>query len=312
MKKVFFTIILLFFSSFLVHADVKIEKNDTLKIYIIDYQGIDIILGSFTSLSAAAQSNDPHLFKVSLEGRIFIPNIGAIIVEGKTTSEIEQIIKTKFTSTTSLKEVAVLMMTEKTNQIYVLGEVLHPGMYRTDQTKPYENKLMNLINMAGGFTDRAGKDDIRIMKENGQVVSVNIFEMINHNALKENINLDDKDTIIVGQGVSRVYVIGEVKQAGPISYLMNASYTDYIAEAGGLNNTAEKNNIGIIRRTKDKNMIYRVSMDESYLLNNKDQITLLPGDIIYVARSFMADWKDLSSILGIARDSIYIYDTIKK
>ncbi|HAR63583.1 MAG: hypothetical protein DKM50_07745 [Candidatus Margulisiibacteriota bacterium] len=294
------------------YAEVLIEKGDTLKVYVFDRRGTDLVLGSFSPNGMAQQlgEEDPHQVNVSSEGKIFIPNIGVLSVSDKSTTEVEKMIIQGLSSSIQLQQVAVLLMTPKFNRVYVLGEVANPGMYKYDQTKPYEGKLMSLISSAGGFTDRANKDAVSIIKENGSMVTINLMQMVRKNSIRENVVLEDKDTIMIGQCISRVYVIGEVRTPGGYQFLEGATFADYIAEAGGINNTAAMDNIGIVRKNKDRNEVFKVALDGTFSTNGQKNTAVYPGDTIYVPKHFFADWKDLGSVLGMARDSIYVYDTV--
>ena len=98
---------------------------------------------------------------------------------------------------------------------------------------------------------------------------------------------------------------------GGIPFVPEARFMEYISEAGGFNDAADYNNIGIVHQEGGQTIVKKVGID---LLQSPDLLQLAPlkqGDIIYVPKHFFANWKDLGSILGIARDSIYIHQSLK-
>lgn len=305
----FIITILIILASYL-SASPLIKEGDLLKIYIIDKNGVDLLAGTYSGNGVT--NIDPHDVLVSVDGRIYLPHIGAFNVANKEPQQIERLITTRLKWVMSLKEVAVLIGSPKMNRIYVMGEVNQPGLYRIDRTKPFEMKLINIISQAGGFTDRANQEEIVVESINSQRTTVNLLDMTNNKSTMGNISIKDQDTILVTQSLSRVYVIGEVVRPGGFSFISGASFADYIAEAGGMSNSASPGNIGIVRKNVGgKNIVYNVSLGGDFVSNAQKNISILPGDIIYIPRSFFADWKDIGSVLGIARDSIYIYDTLK-
>lgn len=312
MKKhiiLFITLITVLITTANLYATTQIKAGDLLKIYIIDKNGVDLLAGAYARNGAT--NIDPHDVLVSVDGRIYLPHIGAFNVMDQSPNQVEKIIKTKLKWIMNLKEVAVLISSPKMNRVYIMGEVNNPGLYRVDRTRPFEMKLINIISAAGGFTDRANREEIVIESIDGARTTMNLLEMTNQKSTIGNINIKDKDTILVTQSLSRVYVIGEVVRPGGLPFINGASYADYIAESGGMRNAAEPGNIGIIRKNiNGKNIIYKVSMGGDFVTNGQKNLSIIPGDIIYIPRSFFADWKDIGNVLGMARDSIYIYDTL--
>lgn len=284
-----------------------IENGDILQVYVTDRNGSDLLVGTFTGTTTTGI--DPHQFRVSNEGRIHLPNIGTLQAAGFEPEEVEKQIIRRIGRYIKLKDVAVLNVTPKFNRIYVLGEVNLAGMYKVDATKPHESKLMNVINMAGGFTDKSDQKRITIIRQDGTRTEVNLYNMLKNKSTSENLTLNDKDTVMVSQSLSRVYVLGEVTRPGGYAYIEGASFEDYIAEAGGANTSAAYDNIGIVKKGEKKNKIYKVHLSDNIVYNGEKKIPIEPGNIIYVPRSFFADWKDLGVVLGMARDTLYIYDT---
>lgn len=302
----FFTYILSLLGPWVL-ASTPIDNGDILQVYITDRNGSDLLVGTFTGTPTTG--TDPHQFRVSNEGRIHLPNIGTLKVAGYKPTEVENKIKRNIGRYIKLKDVAVLNVTPKFNRIYVLGEVTMAGMYKVDANKPHESRLMNVINMAGGFTERSNQKSITIIKPDGSQTEVNLYNMLKNKSTSENIKLQDKDTVMVSQSFSRVYVLGEINRPGGYAYIEGATFEDYIAEAGGAKTSAAFDNIGIIQKDNGKNKIYKVSLSDNIIYRGEKKIQIKPGNVIYLPRSIFADWKDIATVLGMARDTLYIYDT---
>jgi polysaccharide biosynthesis/export protein PslD len=90
----------------------------------------------------------------------------------------------------------------------------------------------------------------------------------------------------------KVHVLGEVKKPGVIAYRGKASLVEIFALAGGFDAGAVKSSVLIIRRSNGgSGVIVRVDM-EKLLSNGLAQldVPIARGDIIYVPRSFIADF----------------------
>lgn len=99
-------------------------------------------------------------FEVDGTGRISLPLIRDVAAEGRSLLELEEIITAKL-SPDYLKEPRVSAEVLNYRPFYIIGEVSEPGSY------PYVNGMtvINAVAVAGGFTYRARKGRIRIVRE---------------------------------------------------------------------------------------------------------------------------------------------------
>lgn len=109
--------------------------------------------------------NEPDLSlaktRVAANGTISMPLIGQVTVKGLTIDEVELKI-TKLYLGDYLKKPDVSVSIVEYRQFYVNGEVDKPGgySYREGMT------IQRAISLAGGFTERASRSKIRLMREN--------------------------------------------------------------------------------------------------------------------------------------------------
>ena len=99
--------------------------------------------------------------RVSSSGTITMPLIGQIDVKGLTVSEAEKIIHDLYLGD-YLKNPDIAITIDEYRQFYVNGEVSKPGGYsfRDGMT------VQRAITLAGGFTERAARSKIFIIREN--------------------------------------------------------------------------------------------------------------------------------------------------
>ncbi|MFC1770866.1 polysaccharide biosynthesis/export family protein [Candidatus Margulisiibacteriota bacterium] len=310
MKKILLILAIVLNCSFAIAEDV-IEIGDILSFHAVDEKRTDLILGTVTQMPTY-QVIDPHEVKVSNNGRVYLLNIGAFYVAGKTPSEVETMIKKKLSNFYKGVEVSVLQKTIRSNKIYVIGEVNAPGLVEIPRWDKTRNKLLNAVKMAGGFSSLADKSKVVIMRGGENVFEANIYKLVENSELDQNFPLVEGDSIIVRKGFSHVYVLGEVCSPGGKPFVVKANPLEYLSEAGGFTDKADMNNIGIVRRRGDKVYIQKIRADLIQSVITPVDVEMQEGDIIYVAKHFFADWKDLGLFFGVARDTVIIYDAFKQ
>jgi polysaccharide biosynthesis/export protein VpsN len=119
--------------------------------------------------------NEPDLSlaktRIAANGTISMPLIGQVMVKGLTIDEVELKI-TKLYLGDYLKKPDVSVSIVEYRQFYVNGEVNKPGgySYRDGMT------IQRAVSLAGGFTERASRSKIRLMRENNtqNVTSVDL------------------------------------------------------------------------------------------------------------------------------------------
>lgn len=313
MKKFLKIIFLCLLITCLIYANAgdMIEIGDVLIVNVFDSENNDLITGSFYQSNIIQSGRDPHEMQVANSGKIFINLIGEIEVANKTTEQVKKEILEKFNKYQKNIQVSVLLKTIKTNKIYIFGEVLNPGMYEIIASDFLGNRLFRLIQMAGGFSVNADQENIAVVRDS-KTITANLYDLINNNNVDQNLKLKNGDTVIVKAAFAKVYVLGQVNSPRGIPFVQGANFIDYISEAGGLNDRANFNHIAIAKRQGDKLVVHKVNFNPTRTGLIGQEAEIEPGDIIYVSKNFFADLRDIAVMLGIARDSVYIYDTVSK
>ena len=99
--------------------------------------------------------------RVSETGKIRFPLIGDIDVGGQSTAEVEKRIADLLISGNYLRkpQVSVIVLTYRSQQISVLGQVNRPGRYPLEQP----SKLSDMLAMAGGIAP-SGADTVKLVR----------------------------------------------------------------------------------------------------------------------------------------------------
>jgi polysaccharide export outer membrane protein len=141
---------------------------------------------------------DPQLsqsVQIRPDGKITLPLVGDVDASGKTPIELRDQL------TKSLKEfmnnptVTVIVVEAVASQVYVMGEVSHPGSMQLHGP----TTILQAIAMAGGFKEFANTKNIKVLRANAngsvQQLPFNYKDVLNGDA--KPLYLRSGDTVIV-------------------------------------------------------------------------------------------------------------------
>ncbi len=165
--------------------------------------------------------------------------------------------------------------------VTISGQVNIPGTYIIQKK---EESLDNIINRAGGFTENAYKDGLKMYRDSIQVV-LRGFDIF----------VTDKDSIIVPEPPGVVKVYGQVQRDGVVQYVKGKSLAYYIERAGGFKPEADKDHVVVNYANGD------VRLKKNYLFST---ISISPpiydGSIIYVYRKPIKPPFEFAQFLSVA------------
>jgi polysaccharide export outer membrane protein len=133
---------------------------------------------------------------VRMDGNISLPLIHEIKAAGLTPLQLEAAITERLKGFYENPNVSVIVMESNSFKVYISGEVMKPGVYKLRE----ETTILQMIPMAGGFTDWAKQRKILIIrKENGKEkrFTVDYKKAIKGDDPNSNVALKPGDTIIV-------------------------------------------------------------------------------------------------------------------
>lgn len=133
---------------------------------------------------------------VRMDGNISLPLIDEVQAAGLTPLQLKEVLTEKLKKFVDLPNVSVMVMEANSYKIYISGQVRSPGVYRLRS----ETSILQIIPMAGGFTEWANQKKILIIrKESGKEkrITVNYKNIVEGKESGGNIVLKPGDTIIV-------------------------------------------------------------------------------------------------------------------
>jgi polysaccharide biosynthesis/export protein len=131
------------------------------------------------------------------DGGLSFPLAGDLKVTGLTPVDVQRELQTRLSKFFSDATVTVSVMQINGNQVYVVGKVNRPGAYKFDRAVD----VMQALSLAGGATEFAGVDDIRIIRREPdgrqRVFEFQYSDVARGRRLEQNIVLESGDTLVV-------------------------------------------------------------------------------------------------------------------
>ncbi len=207
--------------------------------------GPDYVLGSGDSVEIDLWGGVSHrLYEtVDREGRIALPEVGPVLVAGKSLADVQQtvqrILRTQFRDISADVSLARL----RTIRVYVVGDVVRPGAYDIASL----STPLNALFAAGGPTRRGSLRILKHNRGNQLVQEVDIYDLLLHGVKGDMQRLEDGDTVLVPPLGPEVTIEGMVRRPAIYEQKDEKSLADTISLAGGLLPTATLRHIEVQR-----------------------------------------------------------------
>lgn len=258
---------------------------------------------------------------VRVDGNISFAFVQDLNVKGLTVPQLDELLRSSLKE--FIKEPRIDVVVKKYNSKFVTltgqiqtvafgGRLSGPGQYALSG----KVTLLEQINIAGGTTDNANLNRIRVRRKDGRVVIVDLFKAIIQGDVSQDVILDDKDLVIVPSittDENRVYIYGEVRKPGLFLFKgSNIFIFDAISRAGDVTVFAKRSQTRVVRGDIARPEV--LSVDLKALLEEGDQsqnIALLNGDFVYVPRTFLGDAKRFLEQISPLVDLIVKPSTIR-
>jgi polysaccharide biosynthesis/export protein len=207
--------------------------------------GPDYVLGPGDGISVDLWGGVSRRFVrvVDHEGRVSLPEVGPILVAGKSLAEVQESIQK--TLRTQFRDVSadVSLSRLRTIRVYVVGDVARPGAYDVGSL----STPLNALFAAGGPT---GRGSLRILKHyrgSKLVQNVDVYDLLLHGVKGDIERLENGDTVMAPPLGAEITIEGMVRR--PAIYEMNdeKSLADALSLAGGLLPTATLRHIEVQR-----------------------------------------------------------------
>jgi polysaccharide export outer membrane protein len=221
--------------------------------------------------------------RVSEDGSVTLSLLGKVEVAGLTAQDLEKKLASLLDQQYT-KNARVTVFIREFQKVAVLGAVGRPGMY--ELVGP--TTILQIIAQAGGLTAQA-TNELYILRQGQDAQKSRItidLEDLGKGNQDLNVLLQPKDEVIIPiDQLRNVFVYGEVRNPGAISFLQSKKITllQAIAQAGGTTEWAKKSRVIIKKKDKKTGKEMKIRVNLKNLINGKtSDVILEEGDVVIV------------------------------
>ncbi len=223
--------------------------------------------------------------RVSSRGTVTLPMLGTVNVFRLTAVEaekkIEDLLRQKYLHD---PHVSIYIKEHVSHQITVVGALKNPGNFECLGKK----SLLDVLALAGGLTPEAG--EVAFVSRNNQKTGKRENYLVDLNALVRKGDMSQDIIILGGDEIfvptaGHCFVDGAVRKPGIFQVRSNLTVNEAIAQAGGITNYADEDDIKLVRFVKKgKREVIRLQYSKLQA-GQGDTIYIRDNDIIFVELS---------------------------
>ena len=233
---------------------------------------------------------------VDREGRVSLPEVGPLLVSGKSLAEVQQSLQQ--TLRTQFRDVSadVSLGRLRTIRVYEVGDVSNPGAYDISSL----STPLNALFAAGGPTTRGSLRIVKHYRGNQLVETVDLYDLLLHGVRSDMQRLENGDSVLVPPIGPQVTVEGMVRRPAIYELRDEKNLEDVLELAGGMLPTATVSHIEVQRLVAhDKQTMLSLDIPEAgaeteiakkleaFAIQDGDRVRIFPiaqynQDVVYL------------------------------
>jgi protein involved in polysaccharide export with SLBB domain len=177
-------------------------------------------------------------------------------------------------------------ITFRSKKYYMLGKVMAKGVYTLDRPLTVVEAVARARGFENGLVDRNIIDLADFQRSfivrGGKRIPLNFEKLFQDGDLSQNVAIEPEDYVYFpSTNVKEVYVVGEVRLPGTVTYTPDLTVIGGISARGGYTDRAYKSRVVIVRGSINHPQLFAV--DTRAILNGQaPDFKLQAKDIIYV------------------------------
>lgn len=230
--------------------------------------------------------------QVTREGFVLVPQVGQLYVANLTLAQLEDLLYSRLGRVYSgvrrgggTTRFSVSVAQLRSNQIFVVGDVLRPGSYRVSSA----GTALTALYSAGGPSEAGSLRRVEVRRGGQTVSTLDVYDYLLRGDASRDVRLQNGDVVFVGPRLARVRALGEVLR--PATYELDRGETlaDLLRSAGGFTAVAAPRQITIERVLPPAERVAG-GRDRVVLTVNASDLASVPalrlvnGDVVRVSR----------------------------
>ncbi|HWY71032.1 MAG TPA: SLBB domain-containing protein [Terriglobales bacterium] len=180
---------------------------------------------------------------VDREGRLSLPEVGTVLVAGKTLGELQQTVQKQLRNQFRDVQTDISLARLRTVRVYVVGDVTKPGPYDVSSL----STALNAVYLAGGPTSKGSLRVVRHYRGKELLEEVDLYDLLLHGVNSDVKRLEAGDSIQVPPVRPEVAIDGMVRRPARYELVRESSLGEVLELAGGVLPSAALRHIEIER-----------------------------------------------------------------
>ena len=240
---------------------------------------------------------------VAADGKLSFSFVEDLPVNGMTLNELDRLVTDHLSDYIKDPRIDIRMRLYLSKWVSILG----PGRGDHDGGggggadgrrggRYYLDGKVTLIDMlsSAGISRDANLREIKVTRNNGRTLQLNIYKAMTLGDKTQNIVLDQGDSVyvpLISTEGNRVFVFGEIVQPGGYPFTGSTmTLLDAVANAGGYTVFAKPEHAKIVRGDKTNPEVISVNLKNLIETGDQSQnLALMDGDLVYIPRSAIGD-----------------------
>jgi protein involved in polysaccharide export with SLBB domain len=233
---------------------------------------------------------------VDREGRIALPEAGAIQVSGRSLGDIQHLVQTTLQREFRDVQAEVSLARLRTIRVYVVGDVERAGAYDISSL----STPLNAVFVAGGPTSRGSLRTLRHYRGNVLVQEVDVYDLLLHGVRSGVQHLQTGDTVLVPPLGAEITVEGMVRRPAIYELHDEKNLAELLQLAGGVLTTGTLRHVDVERvQAHESRTMLRLDIPEN---NNQESVDKALEDFAVQD----GDKIKISPILPYADKTVYL------
>ena len=251
-----------------------------------------------------------YTLEVTREGFVVVPQVGQIYVANLTLEQIERVFYDRLKSAYSglrrdgsgSTRFYVTVARLRTNQVFVVGEVLSPGSYQVSSA----GTMLTALYAAGGPTDKGSLRQVELRRAGKVVSQLDVYSYLLSGDAAKDARMETGDVLFVGAHGPRVRISGNVVRPADYELRDGETLRDLIRMSGGFTATAERRRL-LVRRIVPPAQRTSPDLDRTVIDVASDEFTTGEAPDLPLANG---DNVEVFGITSRERNSIYVQGAV--
>jgi protein involved in polysaccharide export with SLBB domain/capsular polysaccharide biosynthesis protein len=220
------------------------------------------------------------------DGRVSYLEAQDVRADGLTIDELRTALDKELANYRRAPRTMITPVAFRSKRYYILGKVMTKGVYTLDRPMTVLEAIARAHGLENGLVDRNVVDLADFQKSflarGGKRYPLNFERLFQEGDLSQNIPIEPGDYIYFpSTDIKEVYVVGEVRLPGAVTYSPDTTIMAAITERGGYTERSYKSKVVVVRGSVNNPQAFAVNT-HAILDGKEPDFKLQPRDIIFV------------------------------